>query len=265
MKQKRQTALITGASSGIGLATAKLLAANGYIVYGLCRRDMAVHEGITWLTCDVTNQEQVNAAVAAIIHNEGNINLVVQSAGYGIAGAVEANTDAEITRLFDVNLMGSVRVLRAVLPHMRKQKSGKIIQLGSVAGHFGLPFQGYYSASKFAVAGLCEALRAELHAFNIQAVVVEPGDTATAFVRTLPAEPITEYEQATAHAIDVMSHDEQQGDSPEKCAKLILKLARKKRLPSRIVVGADYKLMVKAKKLLPHRFVEWILRRKYIG
>jgi len=221
---------------------------------------------INWLKADVTDQAQVKAAVSSLYEREGRLDILVQSAGFGVAGAVEANNDGEIARQFDVNVFGGVRVLRAVLPIMRKQKFGKIIQLGSVAGHIAIPFQGFYSASKFAVAGLYESLRLELAPFGIQACVVEPGDTRTEFAdaRIIAEQPMGAYQDAMIHAVSVMDYDERHGDNPEKCAKLILKLCRKKRIPTRVVVGLDYKLLCTAKVILPSRLTEWLLRKKYL-
>ncbi|MCL2547295.1 MAG: SDR family oxidoreductase [Oscillospiraceae bacterium] len=257
--------LITGASSGIGLETAKLLCNRGYTVYGVARREV-VHDAINYLQADVTDQAQVDAVVQTIIAREGRLDIVIQSAGFGIAGAVEANSDDEIARQMDVNFNGSVRVLRAVLPIMRVQTSGKIIQLGSVAGHIAIPFQGFYSASKFAIAGLYQSLRLELAPFGIQVAVVEPGDTNTNFAeaRIFAETLMQEYQEAMNHAVGVMEKDEACGDSPEKAAKLIAKLCRRKKMPARIVVGVDYKLLCAAKAILPYRLVERILKRKYL-
>jgi len=263
----KKAALVTGASSGIGWAVARRLAADGYTVYGLCRREMPESGGgIIWLQADVTVQDEIDAAVKTLYDKEQRLDVVVQSAGMGIAGAAEANNDGEIERQMGVNFTGSVRVLRAVLPLMREQRSGKIIQIGSVAGRIAVPFQGFYSASKFALEGLYEALRLEIKPFGVQATVVEPGDTKTDFTaaRVFAENPMDEYEAVMRRAVGVMERDEQRGVPPEKVAKTVARLCRKKRLPVRVAVGWDYKLLCAAKAVLPGRLVEWVLRKKYL-
>ena len=267
MKQASQkTALVFGASSGIGLACAELLVAHGYTVYGACRRDMSGH-GIRWLTADVTDAASVQRAVDALARQSGGLDVVVQSAGVGIAGAVEDLSDEEIAAQMGPNFYGTVHVLRAVLPIMRAQRGGIFVQIGSIAGLLSIPFQGYYSASKYALEALIEALRMEVRPFGIRACLIEPGDTKTAFTgnRAFCTAPRTDYTQAMRHAVGVMERDEQNGVPPEKIAKAVLRVIQRKRPPVRVAVGLDYKLILLAKRLLPAAAVERILRGKYLG
>ena len=176
----QQTIIITGASSGFGLATAELLAAKGHRVYGLCRRPME-HGKIHYMQCDVRNREQVAEVVGRIAQEAGRIDVLVNNAGMGIGGALELATPEEIDLQMGTNFMGCVNLCQAVLPYMRKQRSGKIVNLSSIGGVMGLPWQGFYSASKFAIEGFSEALAAEVRSFGIRVAMVEPGDFATGF------------------------------------------------------------------------------------
>ena len=266
MKQiKQRTALVFGASSGIGLASAKLLAEHGDRVYGVGRREMSGH-GIHWLTADVTDLASVERAVDAVVEQAGAIDVVVQSAGVGIAGAVEDLSDAEIAAQMGPNFTGTIHVLRAVLPHMRARRRGIFVQIGSIAGLLSIPYQGYYSASKYALEALIEALRMEIRPFGIRACLVEPGDTRTAFTgnRVFCAQPKEAYQQAMQHAVSVMERDEQNGVPPEKVARVVLRVTKRRRPPVRVAVGLDYKLILLAKRLLPAVAVEWMLYRKYL-
>jgi len=267
MKQvSRRTALVFGASSGIGFATAKLLVEHGYTVYGACRREMQGH-GVHWLTADVTNPASVQQAVDKIAGRSDGLDVVVQSAGVGLAGAVEDLSDAEIAAQMGPNFYGTVHVLRAVLPIMRTQRHGRFIQIGSIAGLFAIPYQGYYSASKYALEALIEALRMEVKPFGISACLIEPGDTRTAFTgsRAFCAAPKEAYAQAMSHAVGVMERDERNGVRPEKVAKVVLRVIRRSRPPVRVAVGLDYKFILLAKRLLPAAVLEWMLCGKYLG
>ena len=267
MKQiSPKTVLVFGASSGIGLACAKLLVEHGCTVYGVCRREMS-GQGIHWLTADVTDEAAVQRAVDAVIRQTGGPDIVIQSAGVGIAGAVEDLSDGEIAAQMGPNFYGTVHVLRAVLPIMRTRRRGIFIQIGSIAGLLSIPYQGYYSASKYALEALIEALRMEVRPHGITACLVEPGDTKTAFTgnRVFCAHPKEDYQQAMRHAVDVMERDELKGVLPEKVAKVVLQVIKRRRPPVRIAVGLDYKLILLLKRLLPAAVIEWMLYKKYLG
>ena len=259
------TALVFGASSGIGLATAKLLVAEGYTVYGAGRREMS-GQGINWLTADITDAASVQGAVDTVVAEAGGLDVVVQSAGVGIAGAVEDLSDAEIAVQMGPNFYGTINVLRAVLPIMRGQRRGIFVQIGSIAGLLSIPFQGYYSASKYALEALIEALRMEVRPLRIRACLVEPGDTRTAFTgnRVFSASTTADYATAMRHAVAVMERDEENGAGPEKVAKVVLRVIKRKRPPVRVAVGLDYKLILLVKRLLPAAAIEWMLVKKYL-
>ncbi len=177
---EQQVIIITGASSGFGKATAEMLSAKGHIVYGLCRREMQDSD-IRYRQCDVRNREQIATVVAEIVKEQGRVDVLINNAGMGIGGALELATEEEIDLQMGTNFMGCVNMCQAVLPYMRKAHKGKIINLSSIGGVMGLPYQGFYSASKFAIEGFTEALAAEVTGFGIRVCMVEPGDFATGF------------------------------------------------------------------------------------
>jgi short-subunit dehydrogenase len=265
MKTKNEkVAVVAGAGSGIGFACAELFASEGFTVYGLCRSERK-HGHIHFMQADVTKQSDITSVVDTILCKEGFIDIVVQSAGMGIAGSIEDCSDAEISMQFGPNFFGTVHLLRAVLPSMRKRRKGLFIQIGSMAGQLTIPYQGYYSASKYALEALIESLRMECRSFGIKACLVEPGDTNTGFTsaRVFAETRQYEYEEALQYAVSVMENDERRGVSPVKVAELVLKLARRKNPPVRAAVGLNYKLILFAKRILPYKTAEWLIRRKY--
>ena len=172
--------IITGASSGFGKATAERLAKRGHTVYGICRREMS-HPTIHYMQADIRDKEHIKQIVNTIYEKEKHIDVLINNAGMGIGGALELATTEEIQVQMGTNFMGCVNMCQEVLPYMRRQRSGKIINLSSIGGIMGLPYQGYYSASKFAIEGFSEALSAEVKGFGISVSMVEPGDFATNF------------------------------------------------------------------------------------
>ncbi|MBO7051430.1 MAG: SDR family oxidoreductase, partial [Prevotella sp.] len=181
-----KTMIITGGSSGIGKATAELFAKNGYKVYELSRRNpatpsLAESGEICHIKCDVTDAEACNKAVEQVIAAEGKVDVLISNAGMGISGAVEFTTTEDMRRQMDVNFFGAVNITQAVLPYMRKAKKGNIIFVSSVMAAYGLPFQAFYSASKFAINGFAQALTNEVRPFNVKVAVLMPGDVKTGF------------------------------------------------------------------------------------
>ena len=180
--------IITGGSSGIGLCTAAALRDRGCKVYELSRRDSEV-EGITHLRCDITDEEQIKAAVAQVLDENGRIDILINNAGFGISGAVEFTETSDAQRLFDVNFFGMVRMNRAILPLMREQGHGRIVNLSSVAAPVPIPFQTYYSAGKAAVNSYTMALSNEVKPFGITVAAVMPGDIKTGFTAARQKNP----------------------------------------------------------------------------
>jgi NAD(P)-dependent dehydrogenase (short-subunit alcohol dehydrogenase family) len=207
--------LVTGASSGFGHAIAKALAAKNYRVFGTARavRGDAASDGFTTLALDVTQDVSVGACVSEVQRTAGRIDAVINNAGIGIAGAIEDTTAAEAQAQFETNFFGTHRVCRAVLPQLRAQRAGVIINISSLAGRIAVPFQGFYSATKFAIEAYTEALRMEVRPFGIAVSMIEPGDFATSFTAnrrftagSLPASP---YYDSMARAIAIMARSEQ--------------------------------------------------------
>lgn len=220
-------ALITGASSGIGLVTAKALQRAGYRVFGTSRRAAASPDGITMLSCDVTDEASVNDMVAEVLQQAGRIDLLVNNAGVGLLGAAEESSTAQAQALFDVNLFGITRVTNAVLPTMRGQGKGRIVNISSVMGLIPAPYNALYAATKHAVEGYSESLDHELRSFGIRVVLVEPAFTRTAFEASLtkPDRPLAVYDSVRAGMAVLMRNGVNAGDAPEVVADTVLKAA----------------------------------------
>jgi NAD(P)-dependent dehydrogenase (short-subunit alcohol dehydrogenase family) len=214
MGNRQKVVWVTGASSGLGRAIASALAAKSYRVFGTARVPRpAESDGFTILPLDVTQDESVAACLIEIIRAAGRIDAVVNNAGFGIAGAIEDTTSAEALSQFQTNFFGTHRVCRAVLPHLRAQRAGTIINMSSLAGRIALPFQGFYSATKFAIEAYTEALRMEVRPFGIGVSMIEPGDFATSFTAnrrmTRESSSASPYYEPAVRAIATMARDEQ--------------------------------------------------------
>jgi short-subunit dehydrogenase len=217
---------------------------------------------------DLAGEDSVAAGVAEVLRNEGRIDILIHAAGNGLFGPIEASTAGDALRQMDVNYFGALRLLNAALPAMREQGRGLVILVGSVGGVFSIPYQTLYSSSKAALAMLGDGLRLELKPFNIQSVVVLPGDVRTAF--TLTRRPVQNpcpevYRAAMERAVSRMERDEQNGMDPSRVARLILKAVRSRRPGSRIVPGAVSRFQVFMNRALPRAAVEWLIRRIYLG
>src|SRR6185312_5269421 len=183
MRSKKSTALVTGASSGIGKATAERLATAGYTVYGTSRRGaQANQQPFAMLSLDVTRNESVEAVVKEVIRLEGHIDLLVNNAGFGVAPAgAEESSIEQAQAIFDTNFFGMVRMTRAVVPHMRRQGAGRVINIGSIFGFLPMPYMALYVATKHAIEGYSESLDHELRTRGIRVSVIEPANTSTQF------------------------------------------------------------------------------------
>src|SRR5688572_12706723 len=206
-ENKTGVALVTGASSGIGRATALALEQAGYRVFGTSRRAAAPNaDGITMLVCDVTDEASVEKAVAEVLKRGGGIDLLVNNAGIGLLGGAEESSSAQAKALFDVNVFGVLRVTNAVLPAMRRQGRGRIINLSSVLGLIPAPYFALYASTKHAVEGYSESLDHELRSFGIRVVLIEPAYTRTSFETSTFAadQPLGLYDAARAEMSAVM-------------------------------------------------------------
>jgi NAD(P)-dependent dehydrogenase (short-subunit alcohol dehydrogenase family) len=262
----RKVILITGISSGFGKETARLLVEKGHTVYGTIRTDCEVAPGVIKLKMDLTNELSIKLAVQQVIEEQGRIDVLINNAGMHLGGPIEETPTELFTRQMNTNLTGLVHILQATLPHLRKNKGGTIINISSIGGLMGLPFQGFYSASKFAIEGLTEALRMELKPFNIRVVVVNPGDfrtsnTANRINIAIPGGP---YEEQFKKSISIIGNDETNGWDPVILARKICSIVDKKRPCNRYVVGSfEQKLAVMLKQILPIPIFKSILESHY--
>jgi NAD(P)-dependent dehydrogenase (short-subunit alcohol dehydrogenase family) len=264
VRENQRVVLITGASSGIGLACAKYMAERGFRVYGTSRRPMAGPSGVTMLTADVNDDRPVEQAVATVLNREGRLDIVVNNAGMGMGGAVEDTTIEEAKTLFEVNFFGVLRVCRAVLPAMRSQRSGYFVNIGSIGGLIALPYQAMYSASKFALEGLSEALRMEVRPFGIRVVLIEPGDHKTGLTQSRHVTKNT-YGRSFEVALARTERDEQNGKGPEPIASLLCRVVNQSNPRLRYTVGPGaQRASVWLKRLLPNGLMEFGVRR-YFG
>ena len=259
--------LITGASSGFGKATAELLAQRGHIVYGTSRTTKE-HPSVHFLNMDVRDRESIASGVRQIIEKEGRIDVLVNNAGMGIGGSLELATPEEIDLQIGTNFMGCVNMCQAVLPHMRKQRQGRIINLSSIGGIMGLPYQGYYSASKFAIEGFSEALSAEVKGFGITVSMVEPGDFATGFTASRKNSTLTleneDYGDSFRRSLNLIEKEENGGLKPDVLARKIAKIVECKHPRLRYVVAnLEQWLSVVIKRVLPGNWFVGILRDYY--
>ena len=259
--------LITGITSGFGKAMAEKLSVQGHKVYGTHRKEVEQIPGVTYIKAEVTDDAQVEAAVRRVIDAEGRIDVFINNAGMGIGGPLELSSLEDASRQMDVNWMGMVRFLHHVLPQMRRQKAGKILCFSSIGGLIGLPYQGLYSASKFAIEGYCEALRLEVKDFGIKIILIEPGDFATNFTaqrKSVATEQAAEIYPSYERSLKGIEKDEMTDLKPDFLAGKIARIiTRKNPRYSYIIASPLQKLAVLAKTILPRRLFYWILSLYY--
>ena len=263
-----QAVLVTGASSGIGAATAALLAAQGFAVYGTSRRAGARTQpaGVRWVAMDVRDEASVREAVAGVLADAGRLAGVVCNAGTGIFGSVEEVSIELAREQLETNFFGTLRTLRAVLPGMREAASGRIVVVGSLAGRAPIPFQAHYSASKAALDALVLALRNELHGTGVFASLVEPGDVATPFNDAMHwGETRTSAYGERARRVErVVRESLPRAPGPDTVARRIHRALTARRPRVRYTAGADAWLVPLGRRLLPDG---WSLRliRSHFG
>lgn len=259
--------LITGITSGFGYAMADRLSKDGHIVYGTHRKAKDFIPGVTYIKADSSDDAQVEAAVKQVLDEQGRIDVFINNAGMGIGGPLEFSSLEDARMQMDVNWMGMVRFLHFVVPAMRRQGEGKIICFSSIGGLMGLPFQGLYSASKFAIEGYCEALRLETRSFGIKTVVIEPGDFATAFTaqRKSVADPEAfKVYKSYESSLKSIEKDETGGLKPEFLAEKISKIVKMKNPRYTYVVSTlEQKLSILLKAILPKSWFAAILSSYY--
>ena len=214
---------------------------------------------------DVLDERSVREAIGSVVEHEGRLDVLVNNAGIGVAGSIEDTSIEEVMLQFDTNFFGAIRVIQAVLPHMRERSCGRIINIGPMAGQLGMPYQGHYSATKFAIEGITEALRLEVRQFGIDVVVIEPGDFKTAFTdNRIVAEAANTgpYAEQCRKTLDVYANDEINGADPKLVAELVERVIGERAPKIRYMVGMfSQKAGVVIKRVVGSRSFEAILRR----
>jgi len=262
---KSKTALVTGASSGIGEATAERLARAGYKVYGTSRRGaQAGQRSFEMLPLDVTSDDSVAAAVGEVLRREGSIDLLVNNAGLGVAPAGAEESSIEQARsIFDTNFFGIIRMTRAVVPHMRRQGSGRIINIGSVLGFLPMPYGALYAATKHAVEGYSESLDHELRTRGIRVTVVEPAYTKTQFDANFlePDSKLDEYHEARAALGRVVKQLMATADEPSVVAEVVLEAASAARPKLRYTAGGLARRLRLLRRFAPTGLIDAGIRK----
>lgn len=269
-KISRKVVLITGGSSGIGKAIGKYLSKDlKYIVYGTTRNlsNYKDFKHFNLLELDVTKVETIQSAITELIEKEGRIDVLINNAGVGISGPVEEVPDNEIRKHFETNYFGAISVIKEVLSHMRKQQSGHIINITSIAGYMGLPFRGIYSASKAALEVTTEALRMETKAFGVKVCNLAPGDFATNIAGGRYHAPVknnSAYAVTYQMSLDLMDAHVDSGGNPNDVALVVEKIINNPNPKIHYKVGAFMqKFSVFLKRVLPDKVFEKLLLNHY--
>ena len=261
--------LITGGSSGIGKAIGEYLHARDYVVFGTSRNPSKYVDTVpfTLLKLDVTDMSTMSEAVSEVINQAGKIDVLVNNAGVGITGPVEETPTEEIRNAFEINFYGPLELIKLVLPHMRSQKSGLIINITSIAGYMGLPYRGIYSTTKGALELITEAYRMETKQFGIDITNVAPGDFATNIADGRYHAPIIEgspYEKAYGDTLRMMNEHVSAGSDPTQMAKAVHKIIKTRRPKIHYRVGAPIqKFSIVLKRILPDKVYERMLMKHY--
>lgn len=258
--------LVTGASGGIGKACATYLNAHGYNVYGTSRSvgDEIVESGsFPMIGMDITDPESVARGIEIVMRREGRLDAVVNNAGLHVVGPIECVSISDIERCWRTNCLGATLVCRESLPIMRRQGIGHIINLSSLGGIIGLPFQGIYSSSKFALEGMTEALRAEVRSFGIKVSLIQPSDIRHQDCRS-DAKVTKDYEDSFARVMNIAWKDEEKGYPAERIGPLVKRIIENPNPRARYTFGqAIMKAVPLLKRILPNRVVEWALGLYY--
>jgi NAD(P)-dependent dehydrogenase (short-subunit alcohol dehydrogenase family) len=259
---------ITGISTGFGKYISSYLAQKGFKVYGTSRKACAYDPLVNLMYLDVTDLNAVEKCINQVLEKEGKIDVLINNAGMHTGGAIEMAPYEDIRLQIETNFIGTINTIKQVLPAMRRQGKGTIMNISSIGGLMGLPFQGYYSAAKFAIEGISEVLRMELRQFNIKVIVINPGDFHTNNTinrKNFFAEDSDKvYENQFHKTISIIEKDENGGWKPEIMARKIYKILEKKKPANRYVIASfEQKLAVRLKRILPGSWFDAILRGHY--
>jgi NAD(P)-dependent dehydrogenase (short-subunit alcohol dehydrogenase family) len=279
MSAPSKAVLVTGCSSGIGRATALRLAGSGWKVYASARRPETISQlsdaGCQTLALDVTDEQSMRAAVDSIEEAEGAIGVLINNAGYSQSGAIETVPLDAVRRQFETNVFGLVRLTQLVLPKMRAQRWGKIVNIGSMGGRLSFPGGGHYHATKHAVEAISDALRFELRGFGIDVILLEPGLITTEFGEAATAsmadttiagdDPYATF-NATVGAVTKGAYDGPMrllGAGPDRVAKVIERALKRRHPPARITITPSAKLTIGMRRLLPDRAWDAAMRAQF--
>jgi NAD(P)-dependent dehydrogenase (short-subunit alcohol dehydrogenase family) len=260
--------LITGGSSGIGKSIGEFLTEKGFTVYGTSRHpETYTHSKFILIALDVTDNSSIKMAIQQVIDKEGHLDVLINNAGAGITGPLEEIPEAEIKRNFETNFFGPLNMIKAVLPHMREQRSGLVINITSIAGYMGLPYRGIYCASKGALELITEAFRMEIKDFNIKMVNVAPGDFATNIAAGRYHAPVIEgspYEKKYGSVLKAIDEDVNKGNDPKLVASEIYRIINTSNPKVHYKVGAFMqKFSIVLKRILPDKVYERLLLNHY--
>jgi NAD(P)-dependent dehydrogenase (short-subunit alcohol dehydrogenase family) len=261
-----RTAIVTGASSGIGYATAEGLAEAGFRVFGTSRKPTGDGpKGVTMLVCDVTDEASVAALVAEVVSRAGKIDLLVNNAGIGMFGGAEESSIAQSQALFDVNVFGTMRMTNAALPVMKRQGGGRILNIGSILGVVPAPYSAHYSAAKHAIEGYSESLDHEVRAFNVRVSVIEPAYVRTVFDQNgmEPDQQKPEYDQPRAAVAALLRDVMPKADLPDVIVKVILEAANDKVLRRRYTAGSAARMVSLLRRFATASMFDKVLRKQF--
>jgi NAD(P)-dependent dehydrogenase (short-subunit alcohol dehydrogenase family) len=259
--------LITGASSGVGQSTARLLSQRGYTVFGTSRNPASAEPlpGVEMLPLDVGADESVGTCVEAVLHRGGRLDVLINNAGHELAGALEELSSEEARAQFETNFFGVVRMVNAVLPFMRQQRRGRIVNVSSLSGLSPIPFLGIYSASKFALEGYTEALRHEVKPFNIDVSLTEAAFLRTPMMnnRKVGKRRMTEYDPWRERALTAIRSYEEKGPGPELVSETLLEIVSSRNPRLRYLIGQQAKSVARLRRFLPAGMYEQGVRRTF--
>lgn len=264
--ERKKVVLVTGASSGLGKDVATLMARRGYRVFGTSRNPSgAESHWYTMLALDVRSDESVDDCVRDILRQSGTIDVLINNAGFELAGAIEETSLEEAQSQFETNFFGIVRMVKAVLPAMRRQRSGHIINIGSLAGLLGVPFHGFYSASKFALEGYTETLRHEVRPFNIHVSIIEPSfmKTKLGVSSQLVGRNIDDYASESRRAQKYFEKALADGDNTSHTARVILSAIETVSPRLRYRTGKDATWLPRVKAIVPEESFAKGLRKRF--
>ena len=279
MSEPSRTVLITGCSSGIGRASALRLARSGWTVYASARRPESIADlaqaGCRTLALDVTDEDSIRAAVEAVVADDGAVGVLINNAGYSQSGAIETVPMQAVRRQFETNVFGLVRLTQLVLPGMRAQRWGRIVNVGSMGGRLSFPGAGHYHATKYALEAISDALRFELRGFGIDVILLEPGlittdfgDAASASMAELEdsaEDPYAQFNKSVAATTREAYEGPMRhlGGGPDRVAKVIERALTRRRPPSRITITPSAKLSIATRRLLSDRAWDAAMRSQF--